>query len=99
MNQGRKPAIRRCPEPGNALQAGGRRRALCRADMTQQKNTVEACVDTLCEQGCSRVNACISALQNGEDVPEVAGLSVADRQVVLQQLVAIMAVYDGSCDS
>jgi hypothetical protein len=67
--------------------------------MTQQKNTVEACVDTLCEQGCSRVNACISALQNGEDVPEVAGLSVADRQVVLQQLVAIMAVYDGSCDS
>ena len=81
------------------MQAGGRRRAFCRADMSEQKNTVEMCVDTLCEQGCSRVNASISALQNGEDFPEIAGLSAADRQVVLQQLVAIMAVYDGSCDS
>lgn len=81
------------------MQAGGRRWASWRADMSQQKNTVEACIDTLCEQGCSKVNACISALQNGEDFPEVAGLSVADRQVVLQQLVAIMAVYDGNCES
>lgn len=70
-----------------------------RTDMSQQKNTIEACVVTLCEQGCNRVNASISALRNGENIPEVAGLSAADRQVVLQELVAIMAVYDGSCES
>lgn len=57
------------------------------------------CVDSLCEQGCGRVNSFIDALQNGEDFPEVAGMSEAERQEVLQQLVAIMAVYDGSCDS
>ena len=81
------------------MQAGGGRRAFYRADMSQEKNTVEACVDILCEQGCSRVNASISALQKGEDIPELAGLSAADRQVVLRQLIEIMAVYDGSCDS
>lgn len=57
------------------------------------------CVDSLCEQGCDRVNACISALQNGDDFPEVAGMSATDRQVVLEELVAIMAVYDGCCES
>ena len=67
--------------------------------MSQQKTTVEMCVDSLCEQGCSRVNAFIDALQNGEDFAEVAGMSEADREAVLQQLVEIMAVYDGSCDS
>lgn len=67
--------------------------------MSQQKTTVEACVDTLCEQGCSKVNACISALQKGEEFPEVDGMSPADREVVLHELVAIMAVYDGSCES
>jgi hypothetical protein len=67
--------------------------------MSQEENTVQVCVDSLCEQGCDRVNACISALQNGDDFPEVAGMSATDRQVVLEELVAIMAVYDGSCES
>ena len=60
---------------------------------------MQVCVDSLCEQGCDRVNACISALQNGDDFPEVAGMSATDRQVVLEELVAIMAVYDGGCES
>jgi hypothetical protein len=72
----------------------------CRdADMSHLNATVQACVDGLCEQGCSRVNACIIALQNGEEIPEVAGMSAVDRQAVLQELVSIMAVYDGSCES
>jgi hypothetical protein len=69
------------------------------ADMSHLNATVQACVDRLCEQGCSRVNACILALQNGEEVPEVADMSAVDRQAVLQELVSIMAVYDGSCES
>jgi hypothetical protein len=67
--------------------------------MSEQKTTVETCVDNLCEQGCSRVNDYIDALKNGEEFPEVAGMSVVEREAVLQQLVEIMAVYDGSCDS
>jgi hypothetical protein len=66
--------------------------------MSEQKTTVETCVDHLCEQGCSRVNGYIDALKNGEEFPEVAGMSAADRQAVLQQLIEIMAVYDGVCD-
>jgi hypothetical protein len=72
----------------------------CReADMSYLNATVQACVDRLCEQGCSRVNACILALQNGEEIPEIAGMSAVDRQSVLQELMSIMAVYDGSCES
>jgi hypothetical protein len=41
----------------------------------------------------------ISALQRDEEFPEVAGLSRAERQSVLAELVAIMDIYDGSCES
>ena len=41
----------------------------------------------------------ISALQENEEFPEVADLSAAERLSVLAELVAIMAIYDGSCDS
>lgn len=72
----------------------------CRdAGMSHLNARVQVCVDRLCEQGCSRVNACILALQNGEEVPEVADMSAVDRQAVLEELVSIMAVYDGSCES
>jgi hypothetical protein len=67
--------------------------------MSQQSTTVEACVDAVCEQGCSHVNACIRALRNGEEFPEVAGMPEGDRLLLLQELVAIMAVYDGTCES
>jgi hypothetical protein len=67
--------------------------------MSDLNATVQACVDRLCEQGCSRVSACILALQNGEELPEVAGMSAVDRQAVLEELMSIMAVYDGSCES
>ena len=67
--------------------------------MSQREKTIQECVDALCEQGCSKVNDYIGALQNGEDFPEVAGMSRAERQDVLRQLIEIMAVYDGSCES
>jgi hypothetical protein len=41
----------------------------------------------------------ISALQQDEEFPEVADLSTAERLSVLAELVAIMDIYDGSCDS
>lgn len=66
--------------------------------MSKQPDLIEKCVDALCEQGCDKVNAYISALEHGEDLPEVAELTETERSYVLEQLVAIMAVYDGSCD-
>lgn len=60
---------------------------------------IEECVEILCHQGCSMVYRHISALQEGDEFPEVADLSRAERQSVLAELVAIMDIYDGSCDS
>ena len=41
----------------------------------------------------------ISALRQDEEFPEVSDLSAAERLFVLAELVAIMDIYDGSCDS
>jgi hypothetical protein len=60
---------------------------------------IEECVEILCHQGCSMVYRRIRALQQGEEFPEVADLSRAERMSVLAELIAIMDIYDGSCDS
>ena len=60
---------------------------------------IDECVEALCHQGCSMVYRYISALQQDEEFPEVAALSSEERRSVLEQLVAIMDIYDGSCDS
>jgi hypothetical protein len=67
--------------------------------MPVRQEKIEECVETLCHQGCSMVYRYISALQQHEEFPEVADLSRAERQSVLVELVAIMDIYDGSCDS
>ena len=56
-------------------------------------------MEDLCDQGCDSVNGFIAALRAGQDFPEVAGLSMEERQRVLQNLESIMAVYDKQCDS
>jgi hypothetical protein len=60
---------------------------------------VDECVEALCHQGCGMVYRYISALQQDEEFPEVAELSAAERLSVLAELIAIMDIYDGSCDS
>ena len=67
--------------------------------MPVRQEKIEKCVETLCHQGCSMVYRRISALQQDEVFPEVADLSKAERLRVLAELVAIMDIYDGSCDS
>jgi hypothetical protein len=67
--------------------------------MPARQKKIEECVETLCHQGCSMVYRRISALQQDEEFPEVADLSPAERRSVLAELVAIMDIYDGSCDS
>jgi hypothetical protein len=67
--------------------------------MPVSQEKIEACVEALCHQGCSMVYRRISALQQDEEFPEVADLSPAERRSVLAELVAIMDIYDGSCES
>ncbi|MDD5329019.1 MAG: hypothetical protein PHX38_03380 [Sulfuricella sp.] len=57
------------------------------------------CVETLCQKGCKEVSRLILTLERGEPVAEVLELPPAERQAVLDELKAIMAVYDerGSC--
>ena len=59
--------------------------------------SVEQCVEYLCEQGCSKVNDYIVALQNDQEVPGLGQLSRFERQAVLDELVDIMAAYQGKC--
>lgn len=67
--------------------------------MPVRRAKVDECIETLCHHGCGMVYRYISALQENEEFPEVADLSAAERLSVLAELVAIMAIYDGSCDS
>jgi hypothetical protein len=63
--------------------------------MPERDETIEECVETLCNEGCDRVYGYIRALEKGEEFPLVAHLSMEERRVVLAQLVSIMYVYDG----
>ena len=62
-------------------------------------NRVHKCVENMCHKGCKALWADIEALENGMALPEVESLSVVEREQVLAELKAIMAVYasTGSC--
>ena len=56
------------------------------------------CIDALCHCGCEVVRATITALESGAVVPQVQDLSEPERLQVLNELKAIMAVYDREGD-
>jgi len=60
---------------------------------------VDLCVERLCQEGCGKVTEYINLLQAGETLPELAHLAPAEAKAVLDELVAIMAAYEGSCKS
>ncbi len=55
---------------------------------------VSHCIETLCQCGCDAVRATISAMESGAVVPQVQTLSEEERRMVLEELKAVMAVYD-----
>lgn len=55
---------------------------------------ISQCIDALCQCGCDAVRATIAALESGIVVPQVEVLSEAERTTVLDELKAVMAVYD-----
>lgn len=52
------------------------------------------CIDALCQCGCEAVRATITALEVGAVVPQVQDLTEEERTKVLNELRAIMSVYD-----
>jgi hypothetical protein len=63
------------------------------------QSRVDLCVERLCQQGCSKVTEYIRLLQSGEQLPELAGLEPAEVKDVLDELVAVMSAYQGTCKS
>jgi len=61
--------------------------------------SIELCVERLCQEGCGKVTEYINLLQTGESLPELAHLSPAEIKAVLDELVSVMAAYEGSCKS
>ena len=61
------------------------------------QNRVDNCVEALCQKGCSNVWGDIEALESGQILPEVDGLSTPEIQAVVRELKAVMSVYKGTC--
>ncbi|TDX98158.1 hypothetical protein [Thiohalophilus thiocyanatoxydans] len=51
-------------------------------------------LDHLCNQGCTAVREVIEQMETGDAVPELASLNRFEQEQVLEELKAIMAVYD-----
>jgi len=61
------------------------------------KSRVDACVETLCAEGCSIVWNKIELLESGEKMPETEALDASEKAAVLLELKTVMAVYEGTC--
>ena len=58
---------------------------------------VEQCVESLCQNGCAAVRATITAIETGAAISQTRGMNEEERSVVLEELKAIMSVYDRPC--
>jgi len=64
--------------------------------MNQQ--SIDHCVEALCDKGCKEVWNDIQRLEAGEVLPETQALTEQERHAVLSELKAVMAVYGaGGC--
>jgi hypothetical protein len=61
------------------------------------QNRVDLCVERLCQDGCGKVTEYINSLQAGETLPVLAHMTPAEVRAVLEELVSVMAAYEGSC--
>lgn len=54
-------------------------------------------LEQIAARGCADVNQLIIEIKNGANVPEIAHLSEAQQQQVIEELSGVMKVYD-SCE-
>lgn len=62
-----------------------------------QNRDIEACVEAICNKGCSLVRHDIKLLEQGSSLPETSHLEPQAQQLVLDELKSIMSVYGDSC--
>lgn len=62
--------------------------------MASREELLNRCVDAICQNGCEVVRATIAAIECGDSVAQAELLDEAERQKLLVELKAIMAVYD-----
>jgi hypothetical protein len=63
-------------------------------DHAMDTKQVNQCVDALCQCGCDAVRATIKAMEIGAELPQLQTLDSESRKLVLDELKAVMAVYD-----
>ncbi len=54
----------------------------------------QLCLEAICNSGCDAVRATIDALEHDLEVPQTGELDEDQRRQILEELKAIMAVYD-----
>lgn len=57
------------------------------------QNSVQQCIEQLCQKGCTDVLETICALEQNRTVEETLNLDSDEIQVVLAELKSIMAIY------
>lgn len=55
---------------------------------------IAQCIEILCQCGCSEVRAVIKRIEANQSVAQLEGFTVQERRLVMEELKAIMAVYD-----
>ncbi|MGB0720889.1 MAG: hypothetical protein ACPGU7_00705 [Gammaproteobacteria bacterium] len=58
---------------------------------------VELAIEAICALGCQEVHGVIQRMESGEHVAETAGLSVIERERVLDEIKDVMSVYGNRC--
>ncbi len=61
--------------------------------MITDDKQIEACLESICQQGCRKVNTILSQLENGEEIENIRHLDEKQRQKLYQELKNVMAVY------
>jgi len=62
--------------------------------MNRLNKNLEVVLDIICHQGCTYVRECIFNIQTNIEVIEVQSINSEEQQIILNELISIMEVYD-----
>jgi len=62
--------------------------------MNRMSKQLEDVLDNICHHGCTYVRECIVKIKAREIVIEVKSINPMEQQIVLQELISIMEIYD-----
>jgi len=65
--------------------------------MPQSESTYR-CIEAICQSGCLAVRAVIESLEGGQAIPQTEGMSPEQIDLILNELKAVMSVYDEPCE-